>query len=64
VCAAIILFYNKTDGIIATVYRFRRRVMLPRGVEPDYVTSTITSDGVLTVLAPKLTLEGRLYPIK
>ena len=38
--------------------RFRRRVTLPKGVNPETVTSTISPSGVLTVMAPKMALEG------
>ena len=43
--------------------RFRRRVMLPKGVDPDSVTSTMTPDGIITITAPKMALmEGKQSP--
>jgi crystallin alpha B len=32
---------------------FVRRYLLPKGVKPESVTSTISCDGVLTISAPK-----------
>ena len=37
---------------------FRRRVAIPKGVNPESVTSTLTADGHLTIMAPKLSLEA------
>jgi hypothetical protein len=31
--------------------------MIPKGVDPDSVTSDITSDGILTVIAPKSPMD-------
>ncbi|XP_057380102.1 alpha-crystallin A chain-like [Daphnia carinata] len=51
----------------STVSReFRRRVTIPRGVNPEQVTSTMSPDGVLTIMAPKMMVEGsneRVIPI-
>lgn len=38
--------------------RFRRRVTIPKGVNPESVTSTMSPQGILTILAPKMMLEG------
>ncbi|KAG8222848.1 hypothetical protein J437_LFUL007556 [Ladona fulva] len=34
--------------------RFVRRYLLPEGTKPETVTSTLSSDGVLTISAPKV----------
>lgn len=36
---------------------FTRRYMLPQGVEPETVTSSLSPDGILTISAPKKALE-------
>ncbi len=41
--------------------RFRRRVTIPEGVNHESVTSTISPEGILTILAPKMMLEGKKY---
>lgn len=40
--------------------RFRRRVTIPKGVNPESVTSTMSPQGILTILAPKMMLEGKI----
>ncbi|XP_046459978.1 protein lethal(2)essential for life-like [Daphnia pulex] len=45
---------------------FRRRVTIPQGVNPETVTSTMSPEGILTIMAPKMMLEGskeRVIPI-
>ncbi|CAG2064813.1 unnamed protein product [Timema podura] len=37
---------------------FQRRYLLPEGVDPEAVTSTLSSDGVLSIAAPKKALPG------
>ena len=37
---------------------FSRRVAIPKGVNPESVTSTLTADGHLTIMAPKLSIKG------
>lgn len=42
-----------------TVYReYNQEFMLPRGTNPEHITSTLSVDGVLTVEAPLPSLEG------
>jgi len=42
-----------------TVYReYNQEFMLPRGTNPEHITSTLSVDGVLTVEAPLPALEG------
>jgi len=42
-----------------TVYReYNQEFMLPRGTNPEYITSTLSADGVLTVEAPLPAIEG------
>ncbi|XP_049881920.1 protein lethal(2)essential for life-like [Pectinophora gossypiella] len=46
--------------------QFVRRYSLPEGTEPDSVVSQLSSDGVLTVTAPRKAIEGakeRIIPI-
>ena len=33
---------------------------VPKGVNPESVTSTLSPEGVLTILAPKMCLEGKV----
>ena len=40
-------------------HRFRRRMSIPEGVNPESVTSTLSPGGVLTILAPKMCVEGK-----
>ena len=47
------------DADLLLLFRFRRRVMLPKGVDPDSVTSIMTPDGIITITAPKMALEGK-----
>lgn len=46
---------------------FIRKYMLPEGHNPEEVSSSLSSDGVLTISAPRLKLEGtgaeRVVPI-
>ncbi|KAL8581786.1 hypothetical protein ACOMHN_043204 [Nucella lapillus] len=45
---------------------FTRQYVLPKDVDPDSVTSSLTRDGVLTLKAPKVSLEApkeRVIPI-
>lgn len=59
---------SDTYGFVSR--EFRRRVAIPKGVNPESVTSTLTPDGHLTIMAPKLTLESgkckliRIYLIR
>jgi len=42
-----------------TVYReYNQEFMLPRGTNPEHITSTLSVDGVLSVEAPLPSLEG------
>lgn len=42
-----------------TVFReYNQEFMLPRGTNPEYITSTLSVDGVLTVEAPLPAIEG------
>jgi crystallin alpha B len=46
---------------------FVRRYILPKGVNPETVTSKLAAGGVLTIEAPKAAIEGppeRIVPIK
>merc|ERR1712071_153196 len=56
---------ERTDQHGYVSREFRRRVAIPKGVNPESVTSTLSPEGVLTVMAPKLTLQGseRVIPI-
>lgn len=44
---------KKEEGGTETTISFRQRFSLPRQVDLDGITSTMSSDGVLTVTAPK-----------
>jgi len=59
ICNCHLLFNWCVDVDLLLFFRFRRRVMLPKGVDPDSVTSTMTPDGIITITAPKLALEGK-----
>ncbi|CAG0897989.1 unnamed protein product [Darwinula stevensoni] len=37
---------------------FQRRYLLPDNVRPESIQSSLSSDGVLTVTAPKMAIEG------
>ncbi|XP_046651977.1 heat shock protein beta-6-like [Daphnia pulicaria] len=55
---------NDQHGFVSR--EFRRRVTIPEGVNHESVTSTISPEGILTILAPKMMLEGsneRVIPI-
>ncbi|CAG0899901.1 unnamed protein product [Darwinula stevensoni] len=39
---------------------FQRRYLLPENVRPESIQSSLSSDGVLTVTAPKMAIEGAL----
>ncbi|XP_008486790.1 protein lethal(2)essential for life-like [Diaphorina citri] len=39
--------------------QFKRRYLLPKDVEIEKVTSSLSSDGVLTITAPKRTLQDK-----
>ncbi|KAF8771214.1 protein lethal(2)essential for life-like [Argiope bruennichi] len=47
---------NEEDGSFST-REFTRRYMLPQNCEGDTVTSTLSPDGVLSILAPKKAIE-------
>lgn len=49
---------ERTDNHGYVSREFRRRVAIPKGVNPEMVTSTLTPDGHLTIMAPKMALEG------
>lgn len=59
---------SDTYGFVSR--ELRRRVAIPKGVNPESVTSTLTPDGHLTIMAPKLILESgkckliRIYLIR
>ncbi|KAI9557993.1 hypothetical protein GHT06_014746 [Daphnia sinensis] len=59
--------HEERNDQYGTVSReFRRRVSIPQGVNPESVTSTMSPDGILTIMAPKMMLEGsneRVIPI-
>ncbi|KAJ8320721.1 hypothetical protein KUTeg_002308 [Tegillarca granosa] len=38
--------------------QFTRRFILPKDVDPNTITSSLSAEGVLTVKAPKMALEG------
>ncbi|XP_057380257.1 alpha-crystallin A chain-like [Daphnia carinata] len=45
---------------------FRRRITIPSGVKQESITSTMSPEGLLTIMAPKTTSEGsneRVIPI-
>ena len=44
---------------IIVINRFRRRVTIPQGVNHESVTSTMSPEGILTIMAPKMMLEGK-----
>ncbi|XP_004922406.2 uncharacterized protein LOC101736387 [Bombyx mori] len=46
--------------------QFKRRYVLPKDCPADNVTSTLSSDGVLSIIAPKIFLKdtGKVVPIK
>ena len=41
------------------INRFRRRVTIPQGVKHESVTSTMSPEGILTIMAPKTMLKGK-----
>ncbi|XP_032782108.2 alpha-crystallin A chain [Daphnia magna] len=59
--------HEERNDQYGTVSReFRRRVSIPQGVNAESVTSTMSPDGILTIMAPKMMLEGsneRVIPI-
>lgn len=59
--------HEERNDQFGTVSReFRRRITIPQGVNPESVTSTMSPEGILTVMAPKMMLEGskeRVIPI-
>ena len=56
--ALFVLFYTNYISFFLK-YRFRRRMSIPEGVNPESVTSTLSPGGVLTILAPKMCVEGK-----
>ncbi|XP_076056945.1 uncharacterized protein LOC143034573 [Oratosquilla oratoria] len=46
-------FLDKTDLGSSSTHSFSRRFSLPKSVDLEAVTATITSDGILTITAPK-----------
>ncbi|XP_076056971.1 uncharacterized protein LOC143034583 [Oratosquilla oratoria] len=44
---------EKKEGNSISTHSFRRRFSLPRNVDMASVTSTVSSDGILTIFAPK-----------
>lgn len=44
--------------------QFTRRYSLPKGFDPKSVISTLSSDGILTISAPKLSVNERVIPIQ
>nr|CAH0103842.1 unnamed protein product [Daphnia galeata] len=59
--------HEERKGQFGSVSReFRRRVTIPKGVNHESVTSTMSPEGILTIMAPKMMLEGskeRVIPI-
>lgn len=64
---------SSANGTRICFDRFRRRVTIPKGVNPEQVTCTLAPGGVLQICAPKQTTEGisahvfipnRLFPIE
>jgi HSP20 family molecular chaperone IbpA len=49
---------ERTDQHGFVTREFRRRVAIPKGVNHESVTSTLTPDGHLTIMAPKMALES------
>lgn len=47
-------------GDLVHFIRFRRRVTIPEGVNPESITSNVSPEGILTILAPKMMLKGTL----
>merc|ERR1719510_2372626 len=46
------------DGSKHVSRRFMRKYTLPRGCQAETVVSNLSSDGVLMITAPKLSIEG------
>jgi len=44
-----------------SVFRFRRRITIPKGVNNESVTSTMSPEGILTIMAPKMMLKGNQF---
>lgn len=44
--------------------RFRRRITIPPGVKQESITSTMSPEGLLTIMAPKTTSEGTLWVLQ
>lgn len=51
--------YCQNVNSIIVINRFRRRVTIPQGVNHESVTSTMSPEGILTIMAPKMMLEGK-----
>ena len=51
---------ERTDKHGFVSREFRRRISLPKGVNPEQVTSTLSPEGTLTVMAPKMAIEGTI----
>ncbi|XP_046459989.1 protein lethal(2)essential for life-like [Daphnia pulex] len=57
---------ERNDEFGGVSREFRRRVTIPQGVNHESVTSTMSPEGILTIMAPKMMLEGpkeRVIPI-
>ncbi|EFX87001.1 hypothetical protein DAPPUDRAFT_235846 [Daphnia pulex] len=57
---------ERKDQFGSVTREFRRRVTIPKGVNHESVTSTMSPEGILTIMAPKMMLKGsneRVIPI-
>ncbi len=55
------VYYKSLTVIHVAGFRFRRRVTIPKGVNHETVTSTMSPEGILTIMAPKMMLKGEEY---
>ena len=56
---------KKQEGNTTSSKSFRKRYVLPEDIETEKVTSVVSSDGVLTIIAPKkVSVVSMLYKVK